>query len=153
MVKEYDKVQIIPMNKNENETRVEGALRNKVKADFFENALKETPIYYYHNKAIDLEQGKKVLALFQYDNRIIAYGIVHECIKAEEKEYIKPALNDKLLYNGLLKLEDGTIFTVDDITNEELNNVLEKKIRFSNVSHILEPKKEEFLELLRIKSN
>ena len=150
LIGKYERVQIIPMNNNKNEPRVEGKSKDEVKREYFEKEIKVRRIYYYHKNMIDIQNCNNILVLFQYCNAIIACGIVGERIKVNEDGYIEPNHNFK--YDGMLKLEEGTICTVDDITNDELNKVLDKDVIFSNAFHILKPKTDEFHELLKSKT-
>lgn len=57
--------------------------------------------------------------------------------------------NHNFKYDGKLKLEEGTIYSGDDITNEELNKMLDKDVIFFNAFHIPKPKTDKFHVLLK----
>lgn len=147
----YNSVRIIPMHDDIREKRVEGEDSLIVKYNFFEKDIKENKCYYYHGKMIILENSKPVLALFQYKNAIIAYGIVTEKIKSNNPNYIPP-IDDEYPYDGLIKID--RVFTVENITKDELNDTLKQKINnFSQVLYNLDVKTDEFQALLFRKTN
>lgn len=147
--KYYDSIRIITMSDDFNEKRVEGKDSVIVKNYFFDREIRNGKNYYYHGNMIDMGNSEPVLALFQYKNKIIAYGRIVKRIKANEEEYIKPK-NDDYPYDGLIVVDD--IFKVD-INNEELNQVLKRKINFSNALHILDVEIDKFQALLFRKTN
>lgn len=143
--KNYSSIRIIPMHDDVNEMRVKGQDSIIVKNYFFDNEIKNGKNYYYHGKMIDIRNSEPVLALFQYQNEIIAYGRIVKRTKASEPGYVKPK-DDNYPYDGLIVVNDT--FKVDVINNNELNDVLKKPIKFSNALHILDVELDKFQALL-----
>lgn len=116
-------IRILPMD-NKEEFRTEEDARK-----FLSTELIQFDGKYYYRKHGLIIKSEYALILFQYNNSIIGYGILHSI---EKDEIIGIVNGEEVEYRGYLQFFAMSIHNISNITLVEIQEIDKNITRFSN---------------------
>lgn len=124
-------IRLLPMDKTE-EFKTETATRKFLATELVQRDGK----YYYREYGIRVENGY-ALILFQYNAKIIGYGILKDVVKMGRTGEID---GKTIQYNGYFQFFTVSIHNVADITSDELQQIDNKITEFSQAKRFIDMK-------------
>lgn len=132
MANQYNiqEIRILPMDKTE-----EFETKKDAREYLATKLIRLDGKYSYRKRSVDIK-NPYALVLFQYNNSIIGYGILKSV--EENKHLGETGSCEECQYNGYLNFFAITIHNIDPIKYQEIHDIDEAVIPFSNAKQFID---------------